>query len=334
VADHEVSGSAAESGTIGWFAERFAAVEAQVGRVLLGHEDVVRLALVGLFAGGHILLEGPPGIGKTLLARTLACTLGIDFRRIQFTPDLMPSDVTGGNLYDQRAGEFVFRPGPVFAQVLLADEINRAPSKTQAALLEAMSDRQVTVDGTTRPLPVPFFVLATQNPIESEGTYPLPEAQLDRFLLKVLVAHPSSAVEVTLLEHYLAGFDASDLDAVGLIPQLDTDTIGRMRAIARTVRADKALLDYITALVGRTRTHPAVDVGASPRASIALLLCGQVLAAAEGRTYLVPDDVKELAPPVLRHRFLLQPDAELEGTSHDMVIKAILADVPVPGATG
>ncbi len=319
---------------IGWFSRRFRAVENQVARVLFGQDDVVRLALVGLFAGGHILLEGPPGIGKTLLARTLACTLGIGFRRIQFTPDLMPSDVTGGNLYDQRAGEFVFRPGPVFTQILLADEINRAPSKTQAALLEAMSDRQVTVDGTTRALPVPFFVLATQNPIESEGTYPLPEAQLDRFLLKVLVGHPTAAVEVTLLEHYLAGFDASNLEAVGLEPQVDTESIGRMRAVARTVRVDRTLLDYIAAIVGRTRSHPAVDVGASPRASIALLLCGQVLAASEGRTYLVPDDVKELAAPVLRHRFLLQPDAELEGTNHDMVIRAILADVPVPGSTG
>ncbi len=318
--------------TIDWFAERFRSVETQVARVLLGQADVVQLALVGLLAGGHILLEGPPGIGKTLLARTLACTLGIEFKRIQFTPDLMPSDVTGGNLYDQRAGEFVFRPGPVFAQILLADEINRAPSKTQAALLEAMSDRQVTVDGVTRPLPSPFFVLATQNPIESEGTYPLPEAQLDRFLLKVLVGHPTSAVEVTLLEHYLAGFDASDLDAVGLRPQLDPDAIGRMRAIARTVRVDRTLLDYIAAIVGRTRTHPAVDVGASPRASIALLLCGQVLAAAESRTYLVPDDIKQLAGPVLRHRFLLQPDAELEGATHDVVIRSILADVPVPGA--
>jgi len=329
VADDAVSGT---EDAISWFADRFRSVEAQVARVLLGQSDVVQLALVGLIAGGHILLEGPPGIGKTLLARTLACTLGIEFKRIQFTPDLMPSDVTGGNLYDQRAGEFVFRPGPVFAQILLADEINRAPSKTQAALLEAMSDRQVTVDGVTRPLPSPFFVLATQNPIESEGTYPLPEAQLDRFLLKVLVGHPTTSVEVTLLEHYLAGFDASDLDAVGLRPQLDPDSIGRMRAIARTVRVDRTLLDYIAAIVGRTRSHPAVDVGASPRASIALLLCGQVLAAAEGRGYLVPDDIKQLATPVLRHRFLLQPDAELEGASHDLVIRGILADVPVPGA--
>ncbi len=327
----EVTGEAPE---IAWFAQQFSALEAEIGRVVLGQQDVVRLALVALFAGGHVLLEGPPGIGKTLLARTLSRTLGIGFKRIQFTPDLMPSDVTGGNLYDERAGDFVFRPGPVFTQILLADEINRAPSKTQAALLEAMGDRQVTVDGVTRHLEPPFFVLATQNPIESEGTYPLPEAQLDRFLLKVLIAQPPLGVEVTLLEHYLTGFDASDLDAVGLRPILDAAGIARMRTAAKQVRVERSLLEYIAKVVGRTRTHPAVDLGASPRASIALLLCGQVLAAAEGRSYLVPDDVKELAPAVLRHRFLMQPDAELEGTRHDDVVKMVLADVPVPGATG
>jgi MoxR-like ATPase len=313
------------------FTELFSRIEEQVGRVLLGQSNAIRHGLVALIAGGHILLEGPPGIGKTLLARTLSRVLGVQFSRIQFTPDLMPSDVTGGNVFNQREDDFVFRPGPIFTQVLLADEINRAPAKTQAALLEAMSDRQVTVDGNTRILPKPFFVMATQNPIESEGTYPLPEAQLDRFMMKVLIGHPRKKVEVTLLKNYLAGFDAADLDAVGIEEIVDAAGIGRLSTLARGVRVDPEILEYIATLVGRTRNHPAVELGASPRASIALLLCAQVLAAAEGRTYVVPDDLKELAHPVLRHRFLLQPDAELEGITTDSVVENVLMDVSVPG---
>ncbi|MFT7519545.1 MAG: MoxR-like ATPase [Kiritimatiellia bacterium] len=313
------------------FARTFREVEDEIGRVVLGQGDVVRSVLIGLLAGGHVLLEGPPGLGKTLLARTVSRTLGVRFRRIQFTPDLMPSDVTGGNVFNQKVDEFEFHPGPIFTQVLLADEINRAPAKTQAALLEAMSDRQVTIDGTTRTLPRPFFTMATQNPVESEGTYPLPEAQLDRFMLKVLVGHPARAVEVTLLQHVLAGFDAANLDAMGLRTIADEARIDELRKIALRVRVDRSILDYITKIVGRTREHQAVGLGASPRASIALLLCSQVLAASEERNYVVPDDIKELAGPVLRHRFLMQPDAELEGIRPDDVVRLILQDVPVPG---
>ncbi len=313
------------------FKNDFSAIEAEIGRVLLGQDDIVRLVLVSLFARGHVLLEGPPGIGKTLLARTISRALGVQFRRIQFTPDLMPSDVTGGNIFNQSNNAFEFHAGPVFTEILLADEINRAPAKTQASLLEAMGDGQVTVDGQTRQLPPTFFTLATQNPIESEGTYPLPEAQLDRFLMKLLLDHPPERVEVTLLKQYLSGFDASDLDAVGLRTVVDAARIVAMRKVARQVRVDDELVTYIAKVVGRTREHPSVDLGASPRASIALLLCSQVVALAEGRSYVVPDDVKELAAPVLRHRFLLQPDAELEGIHADDVVANVLADVPVPG---
>ncbi|MCB9675138.1 MAG: MoxR family ATPase [Alphaproteobacteria bacterium] len=315
----------------GGLKESFDRVVHEVTRVVLGQDEVVRTVLIAMFASGHVLLEGPPGLGKTLLARSLSCALGVDFKRIQFTPDLMPSDVTGGNVFNQRADDFVFRAGPVFTQVLLADEINRAPAKTQAALLEAMSDRQVSVDGETRELPAPFFVMATQNPVESEGTYPLPEAQLDRFLVKTLVGHPDMAVEVALLRSTVRGFDAADLDAAGLQTVLHADGIARCQAEARAIRVDDEILDYIAALVGRTRAHPAVDLGASPRASIGLLRCAQVVAAVAGRAYVVPDDVKEMTHPVLRHRFILQPDAELEGVTTDRVIDEILDDVPVPG---
>ena len=313
------------------FLDTFAAAEQEIGKAILGQSDVVRHALVALIAGGHILVEGVPGLGKTLLVRALARVLGKSFGRIQFTPDLMPSDVTGGNVYSAKSGAFEFMPGPIFNELVLADEVNRAPAKTQAALLEAMQERAVTIDGTTRKLPAPFLVLATQNPIESQGTYPLPEAQLDRFLLKVDVDYPSLLVEKELLAAYLRGFDPSRLE---LEPVLGGNVLLEMKTLSETVSATDDVLDYITRLVGATRTHRSLEVGASPRASVGLLKVARVAALIEGRAFLIPDDVKTFAHAVLRHRLLLHPDAELEGMSADGVVDAIIAETSVPGGIG
>jgi MoxR-like ATPase len=312
------------------YATRIAAIRDEVARVLVGQEEIVDAVLVGVFARGHVLIEGAPGLGKTLLVRTLGHVLGCSFRRIQFTPDLMPSDVTGGNVFNQQANDFVFHPGPLFSQLVLADEINRAPAKTQSALLEAMQEASVTADGTTRPLPRPFFVLATQNPIESQGTYPLPEAQLDRFLLKLEMRHPSRDAERQMLANHVSGFDAARLDHVGLRAVVSADEVAAMQAALTSVHVDGAVLDYITDLVARTRAHRAIAFGASPRASVALLSTARAVAAAAGRDFVVPDDVKQMAPPVLRHRVLLQPDAELEGVVPDECIDEILRDAAVP----
>lgn len=299
-----------------------------------GQAEVVRQVLLALFAGGHVLLEGAPGLGKTLLARSLVQVLGCRFRRIQFTPDLMPADVTGGNVFNQKEHRFEFIPGPVFTEVLLADEINRAPARTQAALLEAMGDRQVTIDGVTRRLERPFFTIATQNPVESEGTWPLPDAQLDRFMLKVLVPTPPRSAEIAILESHLAGFDAADLDRMGLHTLLEATDVVLIQDALRGVRVTRPVLEYITDVVGRTRSHRAVYLGASPRASVALLLGGQVLAAAEGRSFVLPDDIKALAPAVLRHRLVLHPEAEIDGASVDEVIGDLVRETPVPAHVG
>jgi MoxR-like ATPase len=256
--------------------------------------------------------------------------LGCDTKRIQFTPDLMPSDVTGGNVFNQQRGAFDFLRGPVFTQLLLADEINRAPAKTQSSLLEAMQERSVTIDGTTRPLPEPFFVIATQNPIESQGTYPLPEAQLDRFLFKLDVRHPTTANEKAILASHLAGFDASALDRMGLQRVTTPEELVAMQTAIRAVRVDDSVLEYIADIVGRTRSHRSLYFGASPRASIALLAGAQAHAVAAGRDYVIPDDVKALAPAAIRHRVGLQPDAEIEGVSADDCVAEILREVRVP----
>jgi len=312
------------------YSQAFRAVVTEMSRVLVGQDDVVEHVLTAALAKGHVLIEGVPGLGKTLLVRALSQVVGADFRRIQFTPDLMPSDVTGGNVFDQKQGQFVFMPGPVFTQLLLADEINRAPAKTQSALLEAMQDRSVTADGITRSLPEPFLVIATQNPVESQGTYPLPEAQLDRFLIKVHVTHPSQAAEQQILANYLHGFDPVALDRIGLNQVLSVEQLLAMQVTLSTIRVDPEIVAYITDIVARTRSHRAVYLGASPRASIGLLVTARAHAAAAGREFVIPDDVKVFAPGVLRHRLMLHPDAELEGTTADDCVEAILREAPVP----
>jgi len=307
-----------------------ARIRQEVGRVLLGQDEVVEHALVAILARGHVLIEGVPGLGKTLLVRVLSHVLGCSHKRIQFTPDLMPSDVTGGNVFNSRTEQFEFLPGPVFTQLLLADEINRAPAKTQSALLEAMQEASVTVDGHTRALPHPFFVMATQNPVESQGTYPLPEAQLDRFMLKIGVQHPSSEVEKQILRNHLHGFDPSALEHSQLQRVVDDATLLSMQQGLQHIVVSDDLLDYVTDIVGRTRSHRSVLLGASPRGSIALAAAARARAGMFGREFVIPDDVKALAAAVLRHRIILQPDAEFEGLSADLCIDQVLSEARVP----
>ena len=310
------------------FQQTFERIKQQIARVVVGQEELVEGVLVATVARGHVLVEGAPGLGKTLVARALAVASGCGFKRIQFTPDLMPSDVTGSNIFDRQSSAFTFVAGPIFAQLLLADEINRAPAKTQSALLEAMQDRQVTVDGTSRPLPAPFVVVATQNPVESQGTYPLPEAQLDRFLFKLTVGDPPPEIERTIVRHHADGFDPADLS--GLQAVTSPQEIVAMQQHAQGVRIDDAVIAYIVEVVRRTRDDKAIELGASPRASIALLKAAQVIAASEGRAFVTPDDVKPMVAAVLRHRVMLHPDAQLQGISADDRIEDILRSVPVP----
>ncbi len=310
-------------------AEAAQRVAAQLEQVVLGQREAIRDALLALMARGHVLLEGPPGTAKTLLVRALAQSLGLTFRRIQFTPDLMPSDITGVNFLGAN-GSFTFRPGPLFADLVLGDEINRAPAKTQAAMLEAMQERAVTVDGETRALPAGFTVFATQNPIEFEGTYPLPEAELDRFLVKVLLRYPSVSAEEGMLGRVLAGFDAATPSSFGITPVMTGEGLEALRAATRRVRVDPAIVSYITALVRTTRETPTLTLGASPRASVALLTLAQASALLDARDYVVPDDVKTLAPAVLRHRVQVAPELELEGVTADAAVQALFERVEAP----
>jgi len=309
------------------------AVRDEVAKVVVGQDGTLSGLVAALLARGHVLLEGVPGVAKTLIVKALAAAVDLDVKRVQFTPDLMPSDVTGQLILDgDGAGEarFRFRPGPVFTNVLLADEINRTPPKTQAALLESMEERQVTMEGVAHPLPEPFLVVATQNPIEYEGTYPLPEAQLDRFLFKLAVAYPSAEQEQEVLARHDRGLDPHDIVAAGVKPVAGADDIAAARRQIHAVRVDPAVLAYIVALVRATRSAPAVTLGVSPRGAAMVLHAAKAWAWLAGRPYVTPDEVKAVVKPCLRHRVQLRPELELEGTTVDGVLDSILAAVPVP----
>jgi MoxR-like ATPase len=305
-------------------------VEAEISKVVIGQSEAVRNLLSALLSDGHILIEGVPGLGKTLLANALAHVVGGTFRRIQFTPDLMPSDIIGTTVFNSEMGKFLVKKGPVFTNILLADEINRAPAKTQSALLEAMQEKKVTIEGTDYSLDGFFICLATQNPIEMEGTYPLPEAQIDRFLMKIFISYPLFDDEQKILAAYREGFKAEVLSSAKLKKILEPQEIAGIKEALRSITVDDRIIQYITEIVSATRNFKAIEIGASPRGSIALLLASRVNAMIEGRNFVIPDDVKNLVCPVLRHRIILDSEAEIDGYKPDEILKDVVEKITVP----
>jgi len=302
----------------------------EVSKVVIGQYMYIEQLIVVMLTGGHALIEGVPGLAKTLAAKMLAKTINAEFKRVQFTPDLMPADIIGTKIYDLKSGNFYVKKGPLFTNILLADEINRTPPKTQAALLEAMEERSITIDGDTNPLDEPFMVLATQNPLEYEGTYPLPEAQLDRFMMKIIVDYVPQKFEETLLEKFNSGFNSSNLEKININAVCSFEDIKKCREEIQKVEVNKGIIGYITSIIRATRNSPSLILGGSPRASIALLLCSKTYAAMQGRNFVTPEDIKELALPVLRHRIILKPEVGIDGINNDDVIKGILGKIEVP----
>ena len=299
-------------------------VLSEVSRVIVGYGDILQQLFIALLVNGHILLEGVPGLGKTVMAKTFAKTLGISFRRVQFTPDLLPADITGTKIFDQNEGAFVLQKGPLFANIVLADEINRSAPKTQAALLEAMAERQITIEGETLPLEKPFMVVATENPVEMEGTYPLPEAQLDRFLMKLWLEYPEKEEEVDIMRRQISG-ESPSVEAI-----TSGDELLAAQKLMNMVYIDDRILKYIRDIILKTRNHPQIALGCGPRASLVLMKCSKARAAILGRVYVTPDDVRSLVVPAMNHRMLLKPEAELEGLDVKTVIKNIIEDIPIP----
>jgi MoxR-like ATPase len=305
-------------------------VNAELKKVIVEQDELIEQSIISLLSGGHVLLEGVPGLAKTLMVKSLAKTLSVDFKRIQFTPDLMPADITGTKIFNMQTREFELKKGPIFTNFLLADEINRTPPKTQAGLLEAMAESTVSIDGEMIELSSPYMVFATQNPLEYEGTYPLPEALVDRFIMKIIIDYPSTAAEKEVLRRHNNGFSNTDLNSVGLQVVCDAEEILKCRELVQKVKIEEDLIGYIVNIISETRNNPTIDIGSSPRGSIALLQCAKACAAYNGRDYVIPEDIKKMAIPTLRHRIILKPELELEGVKSDSVISDILSKIKVP----